>query len=123
MDACHFTFHYLRFVCHDILKTIDFYQTLGLSIHSKTDSVTHNAQGQMVTKTTVIFTYSSMKPFFLIFEYLPSNSAFEANNIQLMSQKPFLEPSNEYLVFYVQQIERITKLLTSKGIHASILSV
>jgi catechol 2,3-dioxygenase-like lactoylglutathione lyase family enzyme len=128
MDACLFTFHHLRFLCHDIPNTIDFYQTLGLSVYSKTDSVTHNAQGQMVTKTTIIFTYpQKTKPFYLIFEYLPSHSAFEANNIQkemiVLAERPFLDPSNEYLVFYVQHIEKITKLLAAKSNHSSCLTV
>lgn len=134
-------FKYFKFYCKNLTQTIDFYQTLGMTLDYK---IPHNTASNY--KTILAFSYSTaIKNIYndnndsgrkrgsfinfdctsdqvvpqLVFEYdniLDPEKAFKDNKDKNDVNTAVAAHNYEYLVIYVHFISRLVKKIEAKGI-------
>ncbi|KAJ3044648.1 hypothetical protein HDV00_001574 [Rhizophlyctis rosea] len=111
-----FKLKYFRLHCFEIDRTIDFYQSLGMSVDWRADQTTNN--GEVTPIVAMSYRAASGDPTMnvqLIFELSKQKQSAIISEDPDSAEEPRKKPiSQEYLVIYVHLVGRLVKRLMAK---------
>ncbi|OUM63545.1 hypothetical protein PIROE2DRAFT_9897 [Piromyces sp. E2] len=108
---------WLRFRCLDVNKTVDFYESIGMSLeYKKKKEYSDDCILVFIYKNVVLSEKDECDNVQLVFDY---NSLYEGDNkLEIIpnTNKKKARLSEEYLLIYVHFIERLIKRVEARGI-------
>ncbi|TPX42566.1 hypothetical protein SeMB42_g05075 [Synchytrium endobioticum] len=120
-------FRYLRFRCHDLPKTIEFYTLMGMHIEWRSDISSDQILFSMAFPSVngVDSTSTTANDFSLLFEYnakagAPHSEDTRSAGPSQSKESQYNMADSEYLVIYVQMLPRIVKRMQTKGFDCQI---
>lgn len=112
---------WLRFRCLDINKTIDFYESIGMTLeYKKKKEYSDDCTLVFIYKNVILSEKDECDNVQLVFDY--SSLCFGDTTIEDLNQsrKRSTRLSDEYLLIYVHFIERLIKRVDARGIKSYI---
>jgi len=108
---------WLRFRCYDVNKTVDFYESIGMSLEfKKKKEYSDDCTLAFIYKNVILSEKDECDNVQLIFDYNSLHVPVLSSEEEYNYNKNKLRLSEEYLLIYVHFIERLIKRVEARGI-------